>query len=471
MSKKNLLSGREKELQDMADSYEQAKAEQRSIYLDAEDLADLADWYSVRQKRDTAMEVVNYGLRLHPDNTSLLIEKAYLFLDDYDTYSAGRIAERLDASLTETKVLQAQIYILDDKEDEATRLLDTISNKKDIDVMISVAYMYINVNKPGMALAWLSPGIGRYEDDEPFLSVLGDAYYGRGMLEDAERVFNKLIDKNPYSAAYWFGLARCYFDEQKYDKAIDACDYAIVSDEEFSDAYLMKGHSFFYLQNEEKALESFREAERLGAVSKCFIDTFIGLNKSAQEEWESAYRHLSRAIECYEDDDLVNLSILYANVAFCLWQMGKEEESMRYWEKAHDYDPENADIYLLESRMYLEKNEYDKACGCWKRALCYVPYASTWHEIGLSCLEHGYIEQAKSAFETVKKLEPDFLDINEKLATVYLLLKDKANFQKYNQLCKHPITVEDVQQIQELLKKENKESLMLAMKNILNALK
>jgi cytochrome c553 len=46
MSKKNLLSGRDKELQELAEQYEAAKAENKPIYLDADDLADLADWYA-----------------------------------------------------------------------------------------------------------------------------------------------------------------------------------------------------------------------------------------------------------------------------------------------------------------------------------------------------------------------------------------------------------------------------------------
>ena len=41
MSKKNLLSGRDKELQELAEQYEAAKAENKPIYLDADDLADL----------------------------------------------------------------------------------------------------------------------------------------------------------------------------------------------------------------------------------------------------------------------------------------------------------------------------------------------------------------------------------------------------------------------------------------------
>lgn len=72
MSKKNLLSGRDKELQEMAEQYEAAKAENRTIYLDADDLADLADWYAVHHKYAMATEVVEYGLGIHPDNTALL---------------------------------------------------------------------------------------------------------------------------------------------------------------------------------------------------------------------------------------------------------------------------------------------------------------------------------------------------------------------------------------------------------------
>ena len=66
MSKKNLLSGRDKELQELAEQYEAAKAENKPIYLDADDLADLADWYAMHGKSEQATEVVEYGLSLHP---------------------------------------------------------------------------------------------------------------------------------------------------------------------------------------------------------------------------------------------------------------------------------------------------------------------------------------------------------------------------------------------------------------------
>lgn len=51
-----------------------------------------------------------------------------------------------------------------------------------------------------------------------------------------------------------------------------------------------------------------------------------------------------------------------------------------------------------------------------------------------------------------------------------MLLKDKENFLKYNQLCKHPFQQEDLEKLKELLESEDKEELVKAMRNILNAL-
>lgn len=470
MSKRNLLSGREKELQEMAERYEKARQSRQGIYLDAEDLADLADWYSVRQQWDKALEVTNYGLKLHPGNISLLTEQAYLYLDDDDLDAAQEIADQLDPSQTDTKILQAQIYMLDDEEDKANALLDTIDDRDDVDTMINVAYMYINVGLPDKALAWLEPGIGKYSDDEPFLGVLGDVYHGVKQYDKSMEVYNKLIDMNPYSAFYWFGLARCYFDQQMYGKAIEACDYAIVADEDFPDAYLMEGYAFLYLQNDEKALECFKKAKGLGLVSQCFIDTLDGLAKTTEKKWEEAIGYLQRALDEYEEDIILTRATIYANMAVCYRKLGQHRLSDQYWKKAYKADPKDPDTYLLEGRMWIEERQLEKSLQCWKKALKYAPYSITWNEIGMTCVENLYFEEAKNAFEEVKKMEPDFYQINERLATTYLLLRDKENFQKYNQLCEHPLTIDNLIELQSLLNGEDKEELSQALKNILNAL-
>ena len=82
----------------------------------------------------------------------------------------------------------------------------------------------------------------------------------------------------------------------------------------------------------------------------------------------------------------------------------------------------------------------------------------------------GQLSYAKLAFEHVKEMEPDFEGINERLTSLYMLLKDKENFMKYNQLCEHPFRLEELDRLQQILQEDNQEELALVMKNIFNAL-
>ena len=77
MGRKNSPSAK-KQLATLITNYEKAKAENRQLYLDADQLADIADWYASERKFEEAQEVVTYGLKIQPGNTALLIEQANL---------------------------------------------------------------------------------------------------------------------------------------------------------------------------------------------------------------------------------------------------------------------------------------------------------------------------------------------------------------------------------------------------------
>ena len=65
MGRKNSPSAN-KELNELIAQYETAKAENRQLYLDGDQLADIADRYAAERKFDEAQEVITYGLHLHP---------------------------------------------------------------------------------------------------------------------------------------------------------------------------------------------------------------------------------------------------------------------------------------------------------------------------------------------------------------------------------------------------------------------
>ena len=82
MKKKNFLTDKEREMVELTESYESALSANKPLYMDADDLADLADWYAMHLQKEKAMQVVEYGLKIHPNNTTLFVEQAYLYLDD-----------------------------------------------------------------------------------------------------------------------------------------------------------------------------------------------------------------------------------------------------------------------------------------------------------------------------------------------------------------------------------------------------
>ncbi len=237
-------------------------------------------------------EIAEYGLKLHPDSTELMIEYAYLHLDNGKKAKAREIIENLpDTYSPEAKVVRAHLLLSEGKLDDAEQLLDTIEDKEDLANVVDVSYMYLDMGYPDKALAWLDPVKEEYSDEEAYIAVVADCLYGKGMTEEAIPLYNRLIDMNPYSAPYWFGLARCHFEEMNFNQAIDACDYALVGDDEFADAYVMKGHCFYQLGNEDAALEYYQKAEELHGLAPEFIYTYIGLCKVSKGEWKEGYEN------------------------------------------------------------------------------------------------------------------------------------------------------------------------------------
>ena len=66
MGRKKFAISKKMELVTLITNYEEAKAENRQLYLDADQLADIADWYASERKFEEAQEVITYGLKIHP---------------------------------------------------------------------------------------------------------------------------------------------------------------------------------------------------------------------------------------------------------------------------------------------------------------------------------------------------------------------------------------------------------------------
>ena len=161
MGRKNSPSERERELQNLIAQYEAVKAKNESLYLDGDQLADIADLYASERKFKEAQEVITYGLGLHPGHTDLMVEQAYLFLDLNQPQKAKEVAELItDTYSSNVKLLLAELLLNEGKLDAADQMLDSIEEeeKNDLGILVDIVYLYTDLGYPEKGVQWLKRG-------------------------------------------------------------------------------------------------------------------------------------------------------------------------------------------------------------------------------------------------------------------------------------------------------------------------
>ena len=229
MSRKNIPSEKE-ELEKLITNYEAAKAENRQLYLDGDQLADISDWYASRSKFEEAQEAVTYGLQLHPGNTDLLVEQAYLYLDTRNLQKAKQVLDSItEAYDPEVKMLKAELLLNEGQLEETRSLLATIEDADELGRICEVVYLYLEMGYPDMAKEWMEKGEKTYSETKEFMALQADYALAIQQLDSAIKIYNQLLDIEPYNTPYWTGLAKCYFFQSKWSKAIEACDFALAT--------------------------------------------------------------------------------------------------------------------------------------------------------------------------------------------------------------------------------------------------
>ena len=183
MGRKNSPSAN-KELNELIAQYETARAENRQLYLDGDQLADIADQYAAGRKFNEAQEVITYGLHLHPDSTDLLVEQAYLYLDTGKIPLAKKVVESItDEYDTDVKMLKAELMLNEGQLENARNVLDTIEDADELETIINIVYLYMDMGYPEAAKEWLDKGAPRHGKKEDFMAVMADYLTGTNQLE------------------------------------------------------------------------------------------------------------------------------------------------------------------------------------------------------------------------------------------------------------------------------------------------
>ncbi|MGN1256259.1 MAG: tetratricopeptide repeat protein, partial [Bacteroidaceae bacterium] len=100
--------------------YEDALRQGEPIYMEADELTDIAEYYMTREREQDADKVINLALALHPDSVDpqVFLARRQLFVGN--TQEAWQISQAIiDQEDLEVKYLNAEIFIKEGRYREA----------------------------------------------------------------------------------------------------------------------------------------------------------------------------------------------------------------------------------------------------------------------------------------------------------------------------------------------------------------
>ena len=191
--------------------------------------------------------------------------------------------------------------------------------------------------------------------------------FGLGKYQDSERIFNELIDHNPYSTRYWNALASAQFMREDYHAAITSSEFAIAIDPNDADGLLSKANSLYNLENYETALSYFQkysekmEDDEFGYLHQgtCLIN--LG-------RFEEAIEVLKKG-ESTSTPDSNYLPEIYQEMAFAYSELHQPETAIYYLDKTDSLECDHVNVSIIKGHVLLSNKRAKEAEEAFKKAL------------------------------------------------------------------------------------------------------
>ena len=362
-----------KEFRQLLGSYETAQQQGTSLFLDSEQLTDIAEYYHWMGRTNDAIDVIDYALDIYEGATAPLVLKAritLLSLDDAE--EAMSLAEQIeDKSDFDYYYIKAEILIAVNKANEADLFLETcldqIMKSETTDFMLDTATLFADYEQTALARKWLD----RIEDKDmaDYRETLGRVCYFEHQYEESIRLFEGLIDDNPYSTYYWDMLACVHLAMDNASEAITSSEYAIAISPDDEDALLYKAQALMRLKNYDAAIEFF---DRYSQVRPCNIDGWLnaGLCHVLINRYKEGIACLLEAETKSEQYNSDRLMEIYQELVFAYSHEHTIDKALEYVSKMEElYGCDKDDTMVLRGHVFMENDMQEKAQQCYQKAI------------------------------------------------------------------------------------------------------
>ncbi len=396
------------EFREMLATYEEAVNTGQPVFMDADELAEIADFYQMTEQYDEADAAIDLALALSPGAIAPLTYKIHEALWDGNTEEAREYLDRIIETDEPDYVYdKAEILMAEEREEECDQFLREelrkVPDDEYQDYVVDVANLWADYNYPEKAMEWMARA--KQEDSPEFKELMGRTLFGLGKYKDSQRIFNELIDTDPFSKYYWNALASAQLMDEDYSNAIQSSEYAIAIDPKDPDGLIAKANALFRLNNYEQALDYFRRYS-----NEVPDDEFALLHQGTclinLERNEEAVETLLKAIEVAagRKDYLPDI---YQELAFAYSDLDQTDKAMEWLDKTDALDCDHVQLEVVKGHILLADERMEEAEKHFKKAIkdSKEPYVTLLRVI-VSVFDNKYLDAAYALFKNFFRVVP-----------------------------------------------------------------
>ncbi|MCK9311307.1 MAG: tetratricopeptide repeat protein [Bacteroidales bacterium] len=438
---------------ELVERYERSLSEGRSGYFDVDELEEISDFYQKKGRNKESSEVVEMGLRLHPNSSILLLKRATLYLEIGEARRALQIIDRLpERNDLDANLVRAEIFMQLDRQDDALKLLHKVMDEESIEkssLCLDITGILVEAGMHNEALLFLQEALENDSRNIDLLFEMAYSYEQLGNTQKAILTYHHILEIDPYSGETWFNLGQACFNENLYAEAIEAYDFAIVVNPNDFLSQLQKAHSLFQFGQYLRAADVYREYS-LNTEATDLVLVYEGESYEKAGLFEQAMECYQKALDinpenvdactgmgiCLMENDQYSASLVWFEKALRIDQSISEtwvyvaevfvnlempEEALMSYKRSLDIDPAQADVLASVGNLYFDAKQYSQALTNYQEAelfdsdLAGLPlfYALVYAKIGDADLAREYLTKAVQADENAQKIYDDIMNDKE----------------------------------------------------------
>ncbi len=403
--------------------YEEARQNGTPLYMDADELTDIAEYYMVNEREAEADEAIALAVQLHPESVDpqVFLARQEMFRDHLEL--AHKICDAIqDQDDSEVRFLNAELMIREEKEDEAYDYLigcyeNMMSGRAGFLYDSAGVFMdYAIWDKARMLVKRL---LDDYPNYRRGTELMAEVLVAMGDYEEAIPLLNQILDGNPYHISAWNLLAESQAALDQFQEAIDSAEYVLAIDQDNLRAIITKANCLFHLDQPEEAHQLY--TTYLQTVPQdsviCYLDSVC---LADLERFDEAASMLTKANEVSHEMSPEQLNI-YLHQAYVESRLHHLDRAIAAIDKARKLAPDNSNNIEYEvhlGRIFLENNHPSEAGIHFHRAIQVSKNAvKTLLQIAISFTDTEHYDMARSMFEEILK---NYGDIIEKEVLPYL---------------------------------------------------